>query len=97
LVEAFRKLVTQFEKVTGRRIEQKEIVKIAEDNIFGIDKDKNAVQISVFSLYLTMLDYQNPKDIEQFRFPYLLKSEKNSNANFFESDFLIRIQSAIKV
>ncbi|WP_422556553.1 HsdM family class I SAM-dependent methyltransferase, partial [Sulfuricurvum sp.] len=87
LVEAFRKLVTQFEKVTGRRIEQQEIVKIAEDNIFGIDKDKNAVQISVFSLYLTMLDYQNPKDIEQFKFPYLLKSEKNPNANFFQSDF----------
>ncbi|OHD85442.1 DNA methyltransferase [Sulfuricurvum sp. RIFCSPLOWO2_12_FULL_43_24] len=87
LVEAFRKLVTQFENVTGRKIVQKEIVKIAKDNIFGIDKDKNAVQISVFSLYLTMLDYQNPKDIEQFRFPYLLKSEKNPNANFFQNDF----------
>lgn len=87
LVETFRKLVTQFEKVTNKKIEQKEIIQIATDNIFGIDKDKSAVQISIFSLYLTMLDYQEPKDIEQFKFPYLLKSEKNPNANFFQSDF----------
>jgi hypothetical protein len=87
LVETLRKLIKQFEKVKKRKIEPSEIVKLVEDNIFAIDKDRNAVLISVFSIYLTMLDYQDPKDIEQFVFPYLLKSSKNSSPNFFEDDF----------
>ncbi len=87
LVETFRRLVAQFEKVKKRKIEAEELKQLAKDNIFGIDKDPSAVSISVFSLYLTMLDYQNPKEIESFTFPYLLKSNKNKEPNFFNSDF----------
>lgn len=87
LVEALRKLISQFEKVTKDKILPEQIVRLVEENIFAIDKDKNAVLISVFSIYLTMLDYQNPKDIKDFKFPYLMKSDKNKSPNFFESDF----------
>ena len=88
LVETLRKLIAQYEKVKNRKIEAEEIVQLVKDNIFGIDKNKNALQISVFSLYLTMLDYQSPTDIEKFKFPYLLDSEKNKDkSNFFHNDF----------
>jgi len=88
LVETFRKLVSQYEKVTKQVADEKTIKKLVKDNIFGIDYNKNALQISVFSLYLAMLDYQDPKDIENFKFPYLLDSDKNEDrANFFENDF----------
>ncbi len=83
LVEAFRKIVAQYEKVMGKKVDKKVIKKLVKDNIFGIDYNKNALQISIFSLYLAMLDYQEPKDIENFKFPYLTRD----NPNFFNSDF----------
>jgi hypothetical protein len=87
LVETLRKLVSQYEKVTKKEITSTQIIELVKDNIYGIDYNKNALQISVFSLYLTMLDYQNSSDIEEFRFPYLLKSDKNKKPNFFNNDF----------
>ena len=88
LVETFRKLVAQYEKVSKKKVDEKAIKKLVKDNIFGIDYNKDALQISVFSLYLAMLDYQEPKDIENFKFPYLLDSDDNrDNPNFFENDF----------
>jgi len=88
LVETLRKLINQYEKVPENPpISSKQIIKLVKDNIYGIDYNENALQISVFSLYLTMLDYQNPSDIAEFKFPYLLKSDKNNNPNFFNNDF----------
>jgi hypothetical protein len=88
LVETFRKLVSQYEKTTGVKADEVHIKQLVKDNIFGIDYNKNALEISVFSLYLAMLDYQDPKDIEDFKFPYLLDTDKNEDrANFFENDF----------
>ena len=88
LVETFRKLVSQYEKVTKEPISSDQIIKLVKENIFAIDKNEEALSISVFSLYLAMLDYQNPKDIEKFKFPYLIDSDKNrDNPNFFNADF----------
>ena len=87
LVETLRKLVAQYEKVNNKPISADELKKLVRDNIYAIDYNKDALAISVFSLYITMLDYQNPKEIESFKFPHLLKSEKNPNPNFFEDDF----------
>ncbi|SFV59908.1 Restriction modification enzyme [hydrothermal vent metagenome] len=87
LVETLRKLINQYEIVTKKPITSKQIIKLVKDNIYGIDYNKNALQISVFSLYLTMLDYQKPSDIKEFKFPYLLESNKNKKPNFFENDF----------
>lgn len=87
LVETLRKLVAQFEKINERPIKEDELKQLVKDNIFGIDKDENAISISVFSLYLAMLDYQNPKELDKFKFPNLLSSENNPNPNFFANDF----------
>lgn len=87
LVETLRKLVAQFQKIKQKAINEKELKKLVKDNIFGIDKDENAILISVFSIYLAMLDYQNPKELNKFKFPNLLASENNPNPNFFVNDF----------
>jgi len=88
LVETLRKLINQYQIVTKKTITSEKIKELVKDNIYGIDYNKNALQISVFSLYLTMLDYQEPSDIEEFKFPYLLDSKNNPDSpNFFENDF----------
>ncbi|MCF8304508.1 MAG: N-6 DNA methylase [Bacteroidales bacterium] len=59
----------------------KKLIKIVEDNIFGIDKDPNAVTIAIFSIYITILDYKEPREIENFKLPELI------DKNFFIKNF----------
>lgn len=86
LVETLRKIIEQFQLNNPTYLNnpdkyKKQLIQLASDNIFGIDKDKNAVNVAIFSIYLTLLDYQEPSDIESFRFPLLYKK------NFFSDDF----------
>ncbi|MDR1819719.1 MAG: SAM-dependent methyltransferase [Methanobrevibacter sp.] len=73
LVESLRKLLENEENLSLDRLNE-----IVTKNIYGIDIDINAVNISIFSVYLTMLDYIKTHD---FKFPKLL------NKNFFVDDF----------
>jgi len=86
LVEAYRKIVKQFEHLNPNLEKSSDaykeaLIRLAEDNLFGIDKDPDAVSVSAFSIYLTMLHFQAPPDIENFRFREL------KNRNFFVGDF----------
>lgn len=81
LVEGFRRIISQYERIFGSiKNDSEALKKIASENIYGIDKDREAVSVAMFSLYITLLDYQDPKDIENFEFPSLL------NKNFFVQD-----------
>jgi len=85
LVETLRKIIEKYIAETGIEIKSDKfktaIKNLAKENIFGIDKDLSAIQVAVFSIYLTLLDYLEPPGIETFKFPVLF------NTNFFESDF----------
>ncbi len=88
LVETLRKIIEKYIIETGIDPKEekgkfkKDIKILAKENIYGIDKDLSAVQVAVFSIYLTLLDYLEPAAIEDaFKFPNLL------NTNFFEADF----------
>lgn len=85
LVESLRKIIEKYIALHGISDDKqafKEVIKrLAQENIFGIDKDDSAVQVAIFSVYLTLLDYQKPAEIENFKFPTLL------NTNFFVADF----------
>ncbi|MEA2042433.1 MAG: N-6 DNA methylase, partial [Bacteroidota bacterium] len=86
LVEALRKIISQYQNNTPNYdtdIEKYQTIikKLLTDNIFGIDKDENAVNVAIFSLYITLLDYLTPPEIVEFKFPPLL------NKNFFVDDF----------
>lgn len=59
----------------------KKLIEIVENNIFGIDKDPNAVTIAIFSIYITILDYKEPREIENFKLPELIDN------NFFIKNF----------
>ena len=85
LVESLRRIIEKY--ISANNITctdtddfRENLKKLAKDNIFGIDEDKNAIQVAVFSIYLTLLDYQKPADIEKFKFPNLIGS------NFICSD-----------
>ncbi|WP_182440170.1 Eco57I restriction-modification methylase domain-containing protein [Colwellia sp. RSH04] len=86
LVETLRKIIEQYQKQNPNYLSNhiqytNDLKHLALDNIFGVDKDRSAINVAIFSIYLTLLDYQTPSDIESFRFPVLL------NNNFFASDF----------
>ncbi|MBF8276629.1 MAG: hypothetical protein HW390_1702 [Candidatus Brocadiaceae bacterium] len=88
LVEALRRMIERYEVISkttsGNTNDFKEVLRrLAEENIFGIDQeeDGNAINVAIFSVYLALLDYQKPKEIENFKFPKLL------NRNFFIKDF----------
>lgn len=74
LVESLRKLIEKQDVVNSEILNS-----LVEENIFGIDIDGNAINISIFSIYVTLLDYID--DFKNFKFPLL------KNRNFFESDF----------
>ncbi len=82
LVETLRKIIAKHKQQKGN-LSNDELCKIVADNIFGIDKDINAINVSIFSLYITLLDYKEPKEIMQFQLPEV----ENKNfwvANFFD-------------
>lgn len=86
LVEALRKIIEQFKLNNPDSSENKEkykknLCELVKNNIFGIDVDKTAIDVAIFSLYLTLLDYQESKDIENFKFPILFET------NFFNNDY----------
>lgn len=51
------------------------------DNIYGIDINEEAIDVTIFSLYLTILDYKDPKTLSEFTLPNL------KGKNLFVSDF----------
>ncbi len=86
LVETLRKIISRYQKLNPQynhdsKQYQEKLKQLVYDNIYGVDKDDNAIDIAIFSLYITLLDYQTPADIEDFKLPPL------RNRNFFHADF----------
>ena len=79
LVESLRRMIDQYIKVNSVKRGERNtpeyldaLKEIAKENLFGIDSDASAIQVAIFSVYLTLLDYQEPADIEKFKFPNML-------------------------
>lgn len=82
LIEALRKIINKEEQINhNKKITPERLKELVENNIFGIDKDESAINIAIFSLYITLLDYQDPRSLLDFTFPHL------KNKNFFVDDF----------
>jgi hypothetical protein len=91
LVGAYKRLLDWWWLNNGESIQQKtkkaisdEFQEILENNIFGVDTNNIATQISIFSLTIAFLDNIDPKLLwEEFQFKNL--SVKNiKHKNFFE-------------
>lgn len=81
LIEALRKIIQKEESLNHEKLTTEKLKELVEKNIFGIDKDVDAINIAIFSLYITLLDYQDPRSMLNFKFPKL------KNKNFYTSDF----------
>lgn len=58
---------------------------IAKNNLFGVDINEEALKVACFSIYIALLDYQDPKDIDVYKFPGLL-NENLFIDNFFDTE-----------
>jgi hypothetical protein len=84
LVEALRKIIEKEMQVNPVKVSDQRLWQLVQENIFGIDIDHDAIEITIFSLYITILDYKTPREIKNFRF------EKLKDINLFggpEADF----------
>ncbi|MBW3020486.1 N-6 DNA methylase, partial [Candidatus Woesearchaeota archaeon] len=61
LVEAFKEIV----KSNNAENDYEKKVEILKNQIFGIDIDKQALQIATFSLYLSLLEKEKPSTIQE--------------------------------
>lgn len=90
LVGVFRRIVER-SRATGT-MDLATLRKLLTRNIFGIERNVDACHVAAFSLYLTMLDYVDPRDLNQIAagraqeklFPALV--DRNLHARDFFSD-----------
>lgn len=81
LVQAFRRMVDRELELFGK-ISKVRLKEIAKNNLYGIDINRQALKVTCFSVYIAMLDYQDPATItDNFKFPALI------DTNLFEADF----------
>lgn len=86
LVEALRKIIEQKINIKAETLNRQELWNCVLKNIFGIDIDEEAIDIAIFSIYVTVLDYVSPAEISKnFKFENL-KDTNFFNADFFNTD-----------
>lgn len=73
LVGFFKKIVETYKKCETA-ITPDLLKSILNTQIFGVNIEENALNITAFSLYIALLEYLDPKDIEEndFKFPNLI-------------------------
>lgn len=78
LVDALNRLLDRWEFAhPGQKLTFETIKRIVLDNIFGVEIEAEAIKVTAFSIYLTMLDRLDPKTLWQDkRFPYLVHDPK---------------------
>jgi hypothetical protein len=82
LVGAYRRLIQAWRQANGEPTVQ-DLSRILQSSIFGVDKNREAVRIAAFSLYLEILNHLSNKQIrnETFHFPTLQQT------NLLDCDF----------
>lgn len=80
LEESFRKILEANLDEDGYIADNDMINNLLCNNIFGVDINREAIDVTIFSLYLTIMDYKNPKTLQDYKFP-------NLENNLFALDF----------
>lgn len=98
LVGAYRRIVEASLPSGETCLPLDHLHQLMTDNIFGIELNPTACHVAAFSLYLTMLDYVDPKEAADYTrwpvladrprlFPPMLKGDTNRPANIRAGDF----------
>jgi hypothetical protein len=83
LVEAFRRIVRYEAQGRRRKLSPDELRDILQHRIFGIEINVEAARVAAFSLYLALLDQQEPPDIASGGpLPYLIHSGLRDQNHF---------------
>lgn len=83
LVQAFRRMVDREMALSGKNLSKERLSEIATKNLWGIDINPSAIKVACFSVYIAILDYEDPGTImDQFHF----KDLNFHQADFFETD-----------
>ena len=87
LVDSYRRMVEK--SLGGNRFAGDDdlLRGILTDNIYGVDLNSGAVDVAIFSLYLAVLDYKDPKTLKEFPLPNL-KGHNLIVCDFFDEDAL---------
>lgn len=84
LVQSLRRIIEKEIELTGNKdnkVFAEKIKGFAENNLFGIDINPQALKVTCFSIYIALLDYLEPADINVYQFPELI------GKNLFECNF----------
>lgn len=87
LVKSLRKILERNASEDGYISDKEEMNRLLKDNIYGVDYNAEAVDVTIFSLYITLFDYQDPKNLADFKLP-LLKGENIFFGDFFDENVL---------
>lgn len=88
LVQSLRRIIEKEIELNGNEDNKAFAEKIkgfAENNLYGIDINEQALKVTCFSIYIALLDYIEPADITIYKFPKLL-NENLFKANFFDTE-----------
>lgn len=81
LVDCYRRIVQENLGDDLYCYDDNVLIQLLTENIYGIDISEESIDVTIFSLYLTILDYKDPKTLYEFTLPNL------KGKNLFVSDF----------
>lgn len=95
LVEAYKRIVQRWKNAHfHQELDFKILKSLMVNNIYGVELNAKSIKVASFSLYLSLLDFLNPKNLWYLngeKFPYLIndKDDKTINVqgfNLFRED-----------
>ncbi len=92
LVKSLRKILERNAETNGFFRDKDKINALVIENIYGVDYNEEAVDVTIFSLYVTLFDYQDPKSLEKFKLP-LLKNKNIIFGDFFDEEKMKTIEN----
>lgn len=87
LVDSYRRII---QENLGKKLycdDDAVLKRLLTNHIYGIDINEEAIDVTIFSLYLTILDYKDPKTLSEFILPNL-KGENLFVSDFFDEEKL---------
>lgn len=92
LVKSLQRILERNADPSGFLQDKDRINALVKENIYGVDYNEEAVDVTIFSIYVTLFDYQDPKSLEQFKLP-LLKNENILFGDFFDEEKMRLIEN----
>ena len=89
LVEVFRRLAWAKAKRLNRPLTRQELHEMLKTQVFGVDIDRDAVYVAVFSLYLALIELDpDPRPPDALKFPQLMSEDEDGHPpSLYVQDF----------